>query len=258
MAAARTPELPLPKTGPRDRCVGSSRLLSASSALQLGVRKPSPSSPPLGGGSCCAPFLGARRADPAGPVRRGVLSLGMGTRQRPRPGEVLGRALRASGVGRPARAGGGGVMPPRGRLGPPELLCPRPPAALGLARGRPGGPSARPGPGGSEAPGAESVTPAVAISAPFHARAPVRAPEGWRGGRSRFSAALSARCFAPTGESNPARLSSRPPRLCRGGGTRPRGAGGPRLPAAPSARRLEPGARLWGGRESVVMNPTKP
>lgn len=74
------------------------------------------------------------------------MSLGMGTRQRPRPGEVLGRALRASGAGRPARAGGAGEMPPRGRLGRPALLCPRPPAALRLARGRPGGPSARPVP----------------------------------------------------------------------------------------------------------------
>lgn len=200
MAAARTPELPLPKTGPRDRCVGSSRSLSASSALQLGVRRPSPSSPPLGGGSCCAPFLGVRPADPAGP--RGEVGVEFGD------GDAA-----ASASGRGSRAGppglGGGEAGPGGRrwgdapsgsVGTPGTSVSTATCGAGAGAGKARWPVSPARPRGSEAPGAESVTPAVAISAPFHARAPGRAPEGWRGGRSRFSAALSARCFAPTGE----------------------------------------------------------
>lgn len=82
--------------------------------LQLGVRKPSLSSSPQGGGSCCAPFLGVRRADPVGTREEVGAEFGDGDAA----SGVLGRALQASGVGRPARAGGG-VMPASGSVGIP-------------------------------------------------------------------------------------------------------------------------------------------
>ncbi|XP_057582936.1 alpha-1,3-mannosyl-glycoprotein 4-beta-N-acetylglucosaminyltransferase-like protein MGAT4D [Hippopotamus amphibius kiboko] len=184
--------------------------LPASLCARAGVRNPSPGVFPQGGGSWTAPLsLATRQEAPAGP-REGVgAEFGRGVAA----GEVLGRALPASGVGRLARAAARVDATP-GAVGSSRTTvstcCSG--AGAGKARGPP-----QPGlsPRGKGPQGAESVIPAVAVSAPFHARAPLRAPEGWRGGP-----VASWRCSrSRKRELNQNWLSLRAPRLCKGEGT---------------------------------------
>lgn len=137
--------------------------------------------------------------------------------------------------------GPGGGRSPRRR----ELKLPRVRWVLGKGRvhlllrgwGGAGRPGARPArlPRGLRA---ESVIPAVGVSATFHARAAPAAVEG--AGRGRRDAARPTRNFSQEREGNRHRLSLRGPRLRKG----ERGAALPAAVAGGSP--LLPGRAAWG------------
>lgn len=138
------------------------------------MRNPSPGFFPRAGGSWAAPLsLASRQKEPVGASEGVGVEFGDGDAA----SEVFGRALPASGVGKPARAAG--VEATSASVGSSGTAVSGAGAGAGKARCPP-----QPGlsPSVKRPQGAESVIPEVAISAPFHARSPLRAPEGWRRG----------------------------------------------------------------------------
>lgn len=167
---------------------------------------------PRGGRCSAAPLsLATRQAEQVGHRwERGCWVRGWGC-----DGRLLGRAVPASGAGRPAPVAG--VDAAAGPLGPAELPCP--PAALRLRRARggqqPGLSRGLAGPVGQPSPLVQRL--------PFQPRsalAPPARPRGvQRGLGLRRDAAHLGSDFSQNRERNPNRPSSLSPRVCKGGGT---------------------------------------